>query len=183
MHSKQIKDKAYRAFRETRNLEAVSRLIGIPTKTIYRWKDKYNWDQRAEEDDRKALVSIDSIQDKDLEKFCKEFSVDKGNAETLQEVKAVSKICMATILGNDNDLIDNINLQPKSFKEAVSALKICWDAKQKIFQNVGGGGEAKEQQKVDFLGSVSFHFGEKHIHADNERDSGEIVHQSTPRLE
>jgi transposase-like protein len=164
-YPKEVKDKAFELYSECRSVPVVSKLTGIPSVTLHSWRKKSNWDKKIDKQDKKEVVSLDRPNPK-FEKLCREMGLDDISIATLKEINAVSKLCMACILGNSEELVESVRLKPQTFREAVGALKTCWESKTKIFGQIK---ETKvvDQRKVDLIGQVNNYFGEGNADASN----------------
>lgn len=149
-YSKKDKERAFTAFLQCRTIEGTSTVCGIPAVTLRKWRTSDKWLARLEME--KQNIADDPFEKNDaLEKFVDGFNIASEDAEVLRQIKLVEGVCLACM--REDVPIEQIHLQPKSFKEATEVLSRCWKAREELLHrdkkatiNISGG-----IQKMDFV--------------------------------
>ncbi len=133
-YSRNIKNRARILYQEVGTITAVAKLIGVPESTVYQWREKGEWEQPQDTKYRALSVvkANKESEEEELAKICKEFKVNIDDTDSLKQINIIEGICIAAIKG-DKELEKHFALFPQSFETALKSLKICWDAKEKIF--------------------------------------------------
>jgi len=149
-YTKQEKEKALEVYLQTRTVEAVSKICNTPYSTLRRWSLKYHWKEKLE-DYQNTIAENPFEENQELQEYIKGFDISKEDGDLLNQIKTVEGICFASMREDVPD--DRIHLKPRSFKEAVEALNICWKARENLLHrdkkaSVTVNGPAK----FDFIG-------------------------------
>lgn len=136
-------------YMEVRSVTKVADITGIPAPTIESWRKKFNWDQKVAKKDDKASSDIQAIE-KEVAVVSKELQLSPNDAELFGQVKCIEGICLDVIKGRK--VKDGI-MKPVNFDSAMRALKICWDARDKLFKKEGNN-TPSGPQKISYVQNV-----------------------------
>lgn len=152
-------DKAYRLYLEIGSYNKVAETVDIPFSTLRARAIKEKW--KADRDEKQLAIASDpKEQEKYLQVIVQDLGLNVHDAEVLKNIKGVEGICMAAIKGIKGQ-IDGVyaDLVPETFKDATAALKLCWDARDKLLSRAigtrdGKAGKGDTNVQINFLQAV-----------------------------
>ena len=114
-----VKKNAFRIYRMTGSVSQVSKVLGIPLDTLYRWQKEENW----EEGIVKVSIAVQGL------------IALQEEAESSLQAKDDFKLlglCDFLQLSAMDSLISDPACKPKSFKDCISAMEFVRDTKLRI---------------------------------------------------
>ena len=84
------KDSALAQFVEGKNLNTISKVLGVPLKTLYNWRKKYDWDSRMRIGNIDIAISIEQEIYKLLQKMIENKSI--GNPAEVDKLAKLTKV-------------------------------------------------------------------------------------------
>lgn len=149
-YSKQTIDEAFTAYLQCRTAEGTAKLCNVPVVTVRKWRKKYDWDRKLEEEKKRIAEDPFGVNTQ-LEVFVEKTLLMQEDADVLRQIKMIEGVCWACM--REDVPKEQIHLKPRSFKEATDVLLKCFKAREELLHrdkkasvNVYGG-----NTKMDFI--------------------------------
>ncbi len=151
-YSDSDKEKAYIVYKQLDgNILKVERALGINHQTLRKWKIEFEWDKKIDQEN-----SITEIKNEIME-IAKTTPLIKEEYELLEQIRRVEKICLAVVEG---EKLEKLGIVPLTFEDAMKGLKVCWDARDKIFNKKDKGSPPKGGKvRMNYIENVTQYIG------------------------
>jgi transposase-like protein len=145
-----MKNQAFRAFKEAGSCEKAMELLpfDVSQATMYRWRRKYRWDAKVKSDE--IMLAEEEPSDATLKQYAEDFGLTQSDTDVYKQIKSIESICLAAIY-DKKDRLDKLGLVPTTFNQAFSAMKACWDARDKILSRTQRHKSEEKKGKVNWI--------------------------------
>lgn len=135
-YTEEERERVYRAWYEFDSPKQAAIHCGVSHSTVLGWIKKYNWkEQKKKDKEYLKAIKLEKKQEtlREMKNMAAEIGLSDIDFKTFRDIRIVEKTCIAFIQNDKEFFKENKDImQPNNFKEAVDALKKCWETKEKM---------------------------------------------------